>query len=134
MSTKRKLVWNFRLETGPKETSRIITDQREGIGISGVISEGQILRYSMFPSVKPLYWQVCCTSQSKTGLLVFIIEYYRLAWVLCSRRNPYLQDMCAYMCAFTWTPSTHFVTWCKITDHWNYKDCQEPLDFYLVTH
>lgn len=49
-----------------------MTDQREGIGISGFTAEGQILRYLIFPSVKPLYWHVCSTSQSKTGLFVFM--------------------------------------------------------------
>lgn len=53
MSTKRKLVWNLRLETGSEETNRIMTDQREGISIPEFTSEGQILIYLIFPSVKP---------------------------------------------------------------------------------
>lgn len=78
MCTKRKLVRILRLEIGSEETKRMMTDKREGISISGFTAEGQILKYLIFPSMKPLYWQVCFTSQGKTRFLVFITEDYSL--------------------------------------------------------
>lgn len=135
MSTRRKLVWNLRLETGSEETNRIMTDQREGISIPEFTSEGQILIYLIFPSVKPFYWQICFTSKSETVLLVFITEDYSLNWMYCVHGETfaYLQNVCARICTFMWTPSTHSWTSCKIIEYWNYKNFQEPLDLYLVT-
>lgn len=136
MCTKRKLVWILRLEIGSEETKRMMTDQREGISISGFTAEGQILKYLIFPSVKPSYWQVCFTSQSKTRFLVFITEDYSFNWMYCVHGEAfeYLQNMCACICIFMWIPSIHCRTWCKKIGHWNYKNRQEPSDHYLVTY